>query len=81
METVCEHACVVLEKTNAITAGFGHGGPVPVDASIRVTAVFLPIGGESEWRRKDLFKGCVFASPPNLKERVPVGKWCYLGLR
>lgn len=66
--------CVVLEKTNAIKAGFGHGGTVPVDARIRVTAVLLPIRGETEWRGKGLFKGCVFAIPSNLKERVLLGK-------
>lgn len=66
---------VVLKKINAIKARFGHGGTVSMDARIRVTAVFLPIRGETEWRRKDLFKGRVFAIPSNLKDRVLLGKF------
>lgn len=66
---------VVLEKINAIKARFGHRGTVPMDARIRVTAVFLPIQGETEWRRKDLCKGRVFAIPSNLKDHVLLGKF------
>lgn len=32
MWKLCEYVYVVLEKTNAIKAGLGHGGAVPMDA-------------------------------------------------
>lgn len=55
-ETVCEHVYVALEKTNAIKAGFGHGGTVPMDAQIRVIAVFLPIREKLKGEDKTFLK-------------------------
>lgn len=74
---------VVSRRTDAIKAGFGPGGAAPVDARPRAAAVFLPIRGETEWRRKDtsLCKGCAFAIPLNLKARVLSGRCLFLGLR
>lgn len=66
---------VVLKKTNVIKARFGHRVTVSMDARIRITAVFLPSRGETEWRRKDSFKGHVFAIPSDLKDRVLLGKF------
>lgn len=53
---MCEHVYVALEKTNAIKAGFGHGGTVPMDAQIRVIAVFLPIREKLKGEDKTFLK-------------------------
>lgn len=80
VEAECEHVHVVLEETNAIKAGFGHGGAVPMDAKDEGNSCFPAYRGEIEERRKELLKGCVFATrsrqaiPSSLKERVLLGK-------
>ena len=52
-----------------------------------VTAVILPIGGETEGGRKDLLKGCVSAAlrvetvASIQEESVFLGKWMFFWFR